>query len=179
MNEVLDFIWRRRSVRAFTDEAVGDDRVRELLEAAAAAPSACCRDPWEFIVLRDRELLGRVAACLPNGSFLAAAPLGILVCGNLKLAHGESLSYLLQDCSAALENILLAAPALGLGGCWLGIHPREERIAALNRIFHFPDEIIPVGAVAIGVPAKLPPPRTRLKPGRIHYDHYGSDAGLH
>ncbi len=168
MKETLNFIWTRRSIRSFTAEPVPDVLVRELLEAAMAVPSACSRDPWEFLVLRGKEDLKKVASCLPNGSFLAGAPLGIIVCGDLNRAHSGNLSYLIQDCSASIENILLAANALGLGGCWIGIHPREERIEALSRIFHFPEKVIPVGAVALGFPVSRPEPRTRFDPARVH-----------
>ncbi len=166
MDNTLDFIWTRRSVRKFTPEPVTDADLQSILEAAMAAPSACCRDPWSFIVLRQA---GRkaVAACLPNGGFLADAPLGIIVCGHQQRAHAASLSYMLQDCSAAIENILLAANALGLGSCWLGIHPREERIAALRAALNLPDGCLPVGAVAIGRPAESPGPRTRFDAGKI------------
>ncbi len=168
MDQALDFIWRRRSVREFTDAPVTEQQLQSLLEAAMAAPSACCKDPWEFLVLRDRETLKAVSECLPNGHFLAKAPLGIIVCGDIRRAHSESLSYLLQDCAAATENLLLAAPALGLGACWLGIHPREERITALRKLFRIPENIIPFGGIAIGIPAAEPSPRTRFNPAKVH-----------
>lgn len=168
MRKELSFIWTRRSVRSFTPEPVPEDLIRELLSAAMSGPSACCKDPWEFLVLREKEDLARVASCLPNGSFLADASLGILVCGDLGRAHSEAISYMIQDCSAAIENLLLAANALGLGGCWLGIHPREERIAALGEIFRFPGKVIPLGAVALGYPVSRPEPRTRFNPARVH-----------
>ena len=167
MNPMLDFIWTRRSVRTFTPEPVAEADVRSMLEAAMAAPSACCKDPWEFIVLRQAAARKAVASCLPNGGFLADAPLGIIVCGYPKRAHAESLSYLLQDCSAAIENILLAANALGLGSCWLGIHPREERIAALHKALDFPSGCPPVAAIAIGHPLQRPEPRTRFDPAKV------------
>lgn len=169
MDNTLDFIWARRSVRKFTQEPVAEAGIQSMLEAAMAAPSACCRDPWSFIVLRQAPARKAVAACLPNGGFLADAPLGIIVCGHQKRAHAESLSYLLQDCSAAIENILLAANALGLGSCWLGIHPREERIAALRETLDLPADCLPVGAIAIGRPAEeRPEPRTRFDAGKVH-----------
>ena len=141
MEKTMDNIWRRSSVREFTGAPVTEEQVQSLLEAAMAAPSACCKDPWEFIVLREKEMLKAVSECLPNGHFLAKAPLGIIVCGDIRQAHSESLSYLLQDCAAATEYLLLAASALGLGACWLGIHPREERITALRKLFQATIEI--------------------------------------
>ena len=88
MNPKLNSIFARRSVRRYTDQAVPDELVQDLLEAAMAAPSACAKDPWEFILLRDGALLKQVAELLPNGPMLATAPLGFVVCGDLDRAHG-------------------------------------------------------------------------------------------
>ena len=137
-----------------------------------AAPSAVAKDPWEFIVVRNRSMLNRLASGLPNGQMLADAALGIVVCGNLQHAHDGQLSYLLQDCSAAIENMLLAAQALGLGACWLGVHPRDDRIAHVRALLDLPDAVIPVCVVSIGWPAEAPRPargiarkRYIMKPG--------------
>ena len=146
--------------------------VQELLQAAMAAPSACCTDPWHFIVLKKEETRRQVAALLKNGGFLADAPMGFVVCGDLNQANSQSLSYLLQDCSAAIENILLAAHALGLGAVWLGIHPREDRVTGVKQLFGMPEEIIPVGAISLGHPAETKEARTRFKPEYVHYDQW-------
>lgn len=168
MKKELDYIWRRRSVRSFTDEPLSSEHFIELLEAAMSAPSARNCDPWEFIVVRDKNTLAQMASLLPNGPFLNHCGGAIIVCGNIKKAYIESLSYMLQDCSAALENILLAAPGLGLGGCWLGLHPREERIAAIRELFTIPEHIIPVGACALGFPATQVSPRNRFDAAKLH-----------
>ena len=115
MNSQLNHLFSRRSIRVYRQQDVGDDLVRDLLEAAMAAPSAVAKDPWAFVVVRDRRRLSRIAEGLPNGTMLRDAALGIVVCGDLQRAHDRQLSYLLQDCSAAIENLLLAATALGLG----------------------------------------------------------------
>jgi nitroreductase len=144
--------------------------VRDLLEAAMAAPSAVAKDPWEFIVVRNRELLSKIAEGLPNGAMLRDAALGMVVCGDLPRAHDRQLSYLLQDCSAAIENLLLAASALGLGACWLGVHPREERVKHIRSLLSIPDSVIPVAAIAIGWPAESPEPRTRYREAAVHHE---------
>ena len=92
-----------------------------------AAPSAMGRNPWHFVVLGSRQAIDRLAGCLPNGKMLSGAAAALLVCGDINQAHDRELSFLLQDTSAAIENVLLAAGMLGLGACWLGIHPRQER----------------------------------------------------
>jgi nitroreductase len=168
MNEKLSFLFARRSIREYKRGDVEDDLVRDLLEAAMAAPSAVAKDPWHFVVVRDRGTLARIAEGLPNGKMIADAPVGIVVCGDLGRAHDGQLSYLLQDCSAAIENLLLAASTLGLGVCWLGVHPRQERIAHLCSVLNIPDRVIPVSAIAIGWPAESKQPRTRYREDAVH-----------
>jgi nitroreductase len=170
MNTELGFIFSRRSVRVYQRREVGEDHVRDLLEAAMAAPSAVAKDPWEFIVVRNRSMLNRLATGLPNGQMLADAALGIVVCGDLQRAHDRQLSYLLQDCSAAVENLLLAAHALGLGACWLGVHPREDRVAHVRSQLAIPNVVIPVAVVSLGWPAESPAPRTRYRAEAVHHE---------
>lgn len=173
MNDQLAALFARRSVRAYRPQPVPDELVTDLLEAAMAAPSACGRDPWRFIVVRRREMLERIASGLPNGKMLARADLGIVVCGDLDAAHGGELSYLLQDCSAAIENLLIAATTLGLGACWLGVHPRPPRIAMLRAAFELPERVLPVSCIAIGWPAEEQEPRTRYDSGRVYRERWG------
>ncbi|MBT7297863.1 MAG: nitroreductase family protein [Victivallales bacterium] len=168
MNPKLAPIFARRSVRRYTDQPVADDVVQDLLEAAMAAPSACAKDPWEFLVLRDPTRLAQVADLLPNGPMLATAPLGFVACGDLERAHAGELSYLLQDCSAAIQNLLLAASTLGLGAVWLGVHPRQERVDGLRELFQLPASILPISCIALGYPADTPEPRTRFNADYVH-----------
>ena len=172
MNNAIQILCARRSVREFTDEGVTDEQVRSLLDAAMAAPSACAKDPWDFVVSRQREMLDRMADVLPNGQMLRHAPLGILVCGDIARAHDRQESYLLQDCSAAIENLLLAASLLGLGACWLGVHPRSERVAGMRALFGLPAQIIPVSAVAVGHPASPAKARTRYRDAYVHMERW-------
>ncbi len=164
----LGFILGRRSIRVYAPGEISDELVQKLLEAAMAAPSAVATDPWRFVVIRSREMLSRIAAELPNGGMLADAAVGIAVCGDLEAAHDRQLSYLLQDCSAAMENLLLAAHALGLGACWLGVHPREKRVGALKQILRLPPSVIPVACVALGWPGEEKEARTRFRKEYVH-----------
>jgi nitroreductase len=168
MNSKLDYVFSRRSIRLYQAEDVGEGLVHDLLEAAMAAPSAVAKDPWQFVVIRNRSMLAKIAHGLPNGKMLADAPVGFVVCGDLQRAHDGQLSYLLQDCSAAIENLLLAASTLGLGACWLGVHPREERVAHIRLLLHIPERVIPVAAIAIGWPAESHKPRTRYREDAVH-----------
>ena len=170
MNSTLDYLFSRRSIRAYRQQDVADELVQDLLQAAMAAPSAVAKDPWAFVVVRNRGMLSRIAEGLPNGTMLRDAALGIVVCGDLQRAHDRQLSYLLQDCSAAIENLLLAANALSLGACWLGVHPREERVKHIRSLLNIPDPVIPVAAIAIGWPAESPAPRTRYREDAVHHE---------
>ena len=168
LDEKLQPIFLRRSIRKFLPRNVEQHEVALLLEAAMAAPSAKACYPAEFIVLADPALRKQVSECLPNGKFLAQSPMGILVCGNLSRACGNELSYLIQDCSASVENILLAASMLGLGACWLGVHPRQERIDALKALFQLPENIVPVACIVLGWPAEEKTARTNYSPDQVH-----------
>jgi nitroreductase len=164
----LSVLCGRRSIREYQAKPVGDELVTQLLNAAMAAPSACGKDPWHFIVVRQKAMLDAIAEALPNGKMLVSAALGIVVCGDLGAAHAGELSYLLQDCSAAIENLLVAAHALGLGACWLGVHPRQDRAYALTKLLALPDKILPISCVAVGWPAEQKSPRTRYQPSHVH-----------
>ena len=172
MNPQLDFIFSRRSIRKYTGRDIPESMLTDLLKAAMAAPSAVAKDPWHFIVLRSRDALDQLAAVLPNGKMLQEATAALVVCGDLHQAHDQQLSFLLQDLSAAVENILLSANALGLGACWLGIHPREERIAAVSGLFALPARVIPVAGIALGWPAQEIAPRTRYNPECVHQERW-------
>jgi nitroreductase len=168
VNPALSPLFSRRSVRVYRPDPVSDETVRDLLEAAMAAPSARACDPWRFVVVRDQAVRDRIAQGLPNGKMLAQSPLGIVVCGELAKACDGQLSYLLQDAGAAVENLLLAASLLGLGACWLGVHPREDRIAHLRTLLGLPENILPLAVIAAGWPAETKPARTRFDAAKVH-----------
>lgn len=170
MNPALDFIFSRRSVRKFQDREISDAVIQDLLEAAMAAPSAVARDPWHFIVIRRRNVLDRMIEILPNAPMLREAPGAIIVCGDITRAHDGLESYLLQDLSAAVENILLAATTLGVGTCWLGVHPRQPRMDGIRGLFDLPHTIVPFAGIAMGYPREQPAPRTRFLPDRVHQE---------
>lgn len=172
MNSKLQNIFSRRSARRFTGQPVEEGMIRDLLEAAMAAPSAVAKDPWHFVVMQNPQTLERIAAGLANGRFLAQAAAGIAVCGDLQRAHEGELSFLLQDCSAATENILIAATQLGLGSCWLGVHPWTDRIQMVREVLKLPTGIVPVCLVAIGWPAQRAEPRTRFRGNAVHYEQW-------
>ena len=172
MNARLAGLFARRSVRSFTGEPVDEATVRDLLEAAMAGPSAMAVDPWAFVVVRGGETRNRLADALPHGQMLRAAPLAIVVCGDRSRMHRGVESYMIQDCAAAVENLLLAAAALGLGACWIGTHPNADRMEAIAAVLGLPETIQAFATVAVGHPAEFPPPRTRYDASRVHAERW-------
>lgn len=171
-NENLNLILGRRSVRVYSPGEVTDEAVAKLLEAAMAAPSAMTKDPWRFVVIRDPQMLSNLAAALPGGRMLPSATLAIMVCGDLDAAFDRRISYLLQDCSAATENLLLAAHGIGLGACWVGVHPSEDSSRKVKQLLQLPAFIVPVACVALGNPGEQLPPRTRFNQDYIHLEKW-------
>lgn len=168
--EVVEAILTRRSIREYTDRPVTPEQIRTLLEAAMQAPSAGDHRPRHFVVIRDRGLLHRVTEIHPYAAMLDAASAAILVCGDTdkEMAPG----YWIQDCSAAMENILLAAHGMGLGAVWLGVHPRPERVSAVRRLFELPEHVPPLGIASIGYPAEHKPRAERYDESRVHTDRW-------
>jgi nitroreductase len=164
--DTLTAIRTRRSIRAYTAEAVSEELIETLLAAAMQAPSAGNGQPWHFLVLQQRSTLDALAEALPYGKMLPQAPLAIAVCTEAALdARG---GYWVQDCSAATQNLLLAAHASGLGAVWLGVYPRTDRVATLRALLGLPDTVTPLCIVAVGHPAESVLPENRYRTERVH-----------
>jgi len=166
--ELIKTIFARRSIRKYTDKPVSEKDTKTLLEAAMAAPSSSNRKPWHFIVVTDRLILDNLARIHPYGKMLFEAPLCIAVCGDTTISPGSWV----QDCSAAAENLLLAATALGLGAVWLGVHPRESRVDPIRKALKIPKTIVPLNLIAIGHPAEEKDPRTQYDELCVHREHW-------
>jgi len=171
-DQKLSFILGRRSVRVYSPGEVSDAAVKTMLEAAMAAPSAMTKDPWRFVVVRQPETLGKLAAVLPGGKMLAAASLAITVCGDLEAAFEQNVGYLVQDCSAAVENLLLAAHALELGACWVGIYPSEAQMKQVRGLLELPGNILPLACIAVGHKGEELEPRTRFDAQKVHQERW-------
>lgn len=166
----MDAILSRRSIRSYTDELVSEEMVIDLLRAAMAAPSAGNQQPWHFIVVRSRETLDHIAATQTTAAMAREAPLAIVVCGDLSLE--KSPGYWVQDCSAATENILIAANAAGLGAVWCGVFPREHRVENIRALLGLPEQVFPFAIVVVGHPAEQLPPGDRFREDRIRQEHW-------
>ena len=163
MDERLEIIYARRSIRRYSGEPVSERDVTSLLEAGMAAPSANNRQPWHFVVVTDRDQLQALAATHPYGKMLAGAALAIAVCGDPSLSD-----WWVQDCSAATENVLVAAAGLGLGGVWLGCHGRPEREQAVRDTLGIPGRFNVLSLLSIGHPGESKEARTQYDPKRVH-----------
>ena len=167
---VMEAIRARRSIRKFVPGAeVTDAQIATLLEAAMLAPSACNTRPWEFVVIKDRNLLDQIRAVHPYTGMLATATLAIVVVAlpeaQETVMDGMPAGYFPQDCGAAVQNMLLAAVELGLGACWCGVFPKENRIAEIREILQ--TEKLPFCVMAVGVPDQSPNPRGQYEEAKV------------
>ena len=172
--DVFEAMKQRRSVRNYTNEEVSEEDVWQLIEAARLAPSAGNVQPWEFVIIKDRETKRILSSAALNQSFIEKAPVVIVVCADIAKAErsygrrGESL-YCLQDTAAATENIILAAQALGLATCWVGAFRENE----VTRAVKAPNNVRPVAIVPVGYPAKRPmASHKRSVEDVVHYEAF-------
>jgi len=162
--DAMEAILTRRSIRRYTAQAVSDELITELLQAAMSAPSAGNQQDWHFVVVRNRQVLDELGKVHPHAP-LSGAPLAVLVCGNLQLESHQG--FWSQDCAAATQNLLLAAHARGLGAVWCGCYPREQRVAALRKVLDLPEHIVPLALVVIGYPAETKGREDRYDPAKV------------
>jgi nitroreductase len=168
--DALEAIHGRRSIRRYRDEPVDVSAIEAMLRAAMAAPSAGNQQPWQFVVLDDRRVLDAIPEFHPYSAMLHEAPLAIAVCGDARSEKHEG--FWVQDCSAAVQNLLLAAHALGLGAVWLGVHPDEDRAARAKELLGLPDGVTCLAIVAVGHPAEQKGPEDRYDAARVHRNHW-------
>ena len=173
VNPAIENIMTRVSVREFTGEFISQEQIDTLLCAAMAAPSALNHQPWAFIVVTDRAVLDQIGEQLPYSRCANKPACAIIPCGDLtKAIEGEGQNFWINDVSAATENLLLAAHAMGLGAVWTGVHPGQERVNILKEILALPEHIIPLCVVPIGVPAEQPEVKNKYKEENIHYNKW-------
>jgi nitroreductase len=168
--DCLETIHTRRSVRKYTNADITGLELESLLRAAMAAPSAGNQQPWRFVVVRDKEVLGQLAEATPYSSPMGRAPVGLIVLGDTTAEKHPG--YWVQDCSAAVENLLIAAHCTGLGGVWIGVHPQPEREAAVAAIVKAPEGLRPLCMVALGRPESPGPVVDRYDADKIRLNHW-------
>lgn len=164
--ELLEAIRTRRSIRQFETQAVSDRELSTIIEAAMMAPSAGNQQPWHFVVITDRAKLDAITAFHPHSKMVLQAPVAILICGD---PTGKPWpDFWVQDCSAATQNLLLAARDLGLGTVWAGVYPAEDRMAGFRRLLAIPEQVIPFALIPVGWPKGGFQAADRFRPELIH-----------
>lgn len=159
--EKLGYILDRRSIRKFKEQKIDRETIKLLLTAAMYAPSAVNKQPWHFVVIDQRQMLDKIMEIHPHAGMFKTASHGIVICGDEHLQHDDG--YWVVDCGAATQNLLLAAHSLGLGACWVGLHPREERKASFSSLLELPIHVKPFALVALGISDE-----TKKRPERFH-----------
>ena len=171
----INNIMMRTSIRQYTDETVSKADIETMLRAGMAAPTAVNRQPWHFVAVTDKAKLAELAG--RRGGMIKQAGVAIVVCGNMdKAMQGPGQAFWVQDCSAATENILLAANAIGLGAVWTGCYPMDDRVAEVSKTLKLPETIVPLCVIAIGHPAEQPAPKDKWKPENVSYNEFGGKA---
>ena len=171
MPEIIDIILSRRSIRQFTSEYLDHETLTYLLKAAMSAPTACNSQPWEFVVVTQKEVLDQIREKILSARY--NAPAAIVVCGNVSIANNSAArNFWVQDCSAATENILIAAAGMGLGAVWIGLYPYAGKSKPLAEILGIPDKAIPLSMVMVGHPAERKEPRTQYDERRVYWQCY-------
>lgn len=165
--ELKEAMYKRRSIRKFDSKEVKEEDIDVLLHYAMSGPSACNRRPWEFFVVTNKEVLEKLRQSTRYSNM--NAPLAIVVCGNTKKALPLQLQdYWIQDCSAAMENILLGVVSLNLGACWVGILPQKRPVERVKMILSMESHIIPLGIAFIGYPLENPEARDQFDITKVH-----------
>lgn len=173
MNNALEVIHNRKSVRNFTDEPVTKEQLETIVKAGMAAPTARNLQPWAFVVVTEKEKLDALADALPYAKMLKEAQAAIIVCGDMqKAATDVDSAYWVQDCSAATQNVLLAVESMGLGAVWTAAYPYSERMNPVIEILNLPEHIRPLNVIPVGVPTGEDKPKDKWKPERLHWEKW-------
>ncbi len=169
---VLNNIFQRKSVRSYSDRPVSRAQLDTLVRAAMAAPTGRDMRPWKFVVIDDKSTMDSLARQLPYAKMLLEAQAAIVVCGDMSVVDdkGNPSTNWTFDCSAATENLLLAAEAMGLGAVWTAAHPYEERLTAVTTALKLPSHIIPLNVIPIGYPKGDNKPKDKYNEENIHYN---------
>ena len=166
----IEAIYTRRSIRKYTGQEIEKGKIEEILKAGMYAPSAVNKRPWHFLVITDKGVRAEISEKHSNAHMLKNAQAGILVCLETALQHDDG--YGIQDCSAAVQNMLLAAHDMGLGTVWCGVFPRMNRVADMKEMFDLPAGIEPFGLICLGYPAEEKEQPERFQPERVHWGRW-------
>lgn len=165
---VMNNLLSRTSIRTYQSRPVEDEKVEKMLRAAMAAPTAGNKQPWRFLIIKDRQTLEAISDHFHTMKMVGHAPLAIVVCGDMDNTFpGDGHDYWVEDTSAATENLLLAAHSMGLGAVWCGIYPMQQRVAYLKQLLRLLGNIVPLNIIPVGYPVEKPTPKDKWKPANI------------
>lgn len=171
MNETLETIFKRRSIRKYTDQPVEKEKITLLLQAGMAAPTACNNQPWEFVVVSDPAKLAEFRQEMKYGKY--NMPLAIVVCDNPKVGKAPDCEqYWVEDLSAAVDSMMIAAVSLGLGTCWIAVYPGDDRVETVRKLVGLPEFVTPLMVLYVGYPAEKRASRTQYQEERVHWEMY-------
>lgn len=174
-DEVIECIMTRASVRKYKSEPVNDSIITTVLKAGMAAPTAANQQAWHFVVITDKALKDTISDSFQWTKMVRDCGFAVVVCGDMtKLFDGdrEESGFWTLDCSAASENMLLAAHALGLGGVWCGIYPEKDRMAKLSSILNLPPNLRPLNILSFGYPESAVAPKDKWDPRKVSYNRF-------
>ncbi|MCT4612107.1 MAG: nitroreductase family protein [Clostridia bacterium] len=167
----MDIIFNRRSVRRYIDKPVEDEKIDKMLRAAMQAPSAANQQPWEFIVVKDKDMLKRLSEISPYAKMTESAALAVVLLGNKYNMKFEE--YWQQDMGAATQNLLLSAAYQDLGAVWLGVYPDKDRVDYIKELFDLPENVTAYGIVPVGYPDGQGNKFVdRYDESKVHYEKY-------
>lgn len=173
----IDDILTRTSVRSYSDREVNSETIDTLLRAAMAAPTAGDKRPWRFVVISDKAILNAISENFHTMTMAKDASAAIVTCGDLSATFGgDARDYWIEDVSAASENVLLAAHAIGLGAVWCGIYPQLARVKLFSEMLNLPENIVPMACICVGYPAAEPTPKDKWDPENVHYNTWDGEA---
>ena len=162
----MNAIFKRVSVRKYTDESVSEEQIEKLLRAAMAAPSSANQQPWEFYVSEDKEKMLQLAG-VEEGRVNCAKDAAVVIVPVYRVETKRAATVML-DMSCACENILLEAVELGLGAVWLSVYPREEKMLRISQLLDIPENLKPFAMICVGHPLEEKEQQDRFDPERIH-----------
>ena len=168
--EITDALLTRRSIRKYKDQQVEKDKLDIILKSAMYAPSAMNLQAWHFIVIDDSHILNETIKSIPHAELLKQTPAAILVCGDSAIEKNES--WMIQNCSAAIENILLAAHGLGIGSCWIAIHGIAEVVENVSKQFKLQENVVPISLVTLGYTDETVTAEERFNKEKVHYNKW-------
>ncbi|MFI3318674.1 MAG: nitroreductase family protein [Rikenellaceae bacterium] len=169
---IYESIMSRSSVRAYTDQPIEQEKIEKMLKAGMAAPTAGNRQPWELVVVTDRQVLDGFPPIVKGAHMAARAQLAIVVCGSPTRALLPD--FWVQDCSAVTENILLAAHGMGLGAVWCGAYPNDanDRVGKIRKLLSMPEDLTALSIIVIGYPLGEPKIKDKWDTKKVHYNKF-------